>query len=167
MNIIGGYAKTPSSPRELSAHRAEFLWLDLVQHAHFAGLAMRILCLAEIFLRQAVDVIVSTLLRDLDYLAANFKITIRIVGNLDRHGDAWVAAYVFIFHTTQRRVDSNVRSVVVEPDRRNLWTAILHQGAEIGEGFLIEKISVLLNVLFCHGTSRSHCFVAGIKTRLY
>src|SRR6185295_1152961 len=31
-----------------SAHRAEFLWFDLVQHPHFTGLAIRIRRLAEI-----------------------------------------------------------------------------------------------------------------------
>src|SRR4029077_3337383 len=63
-----------------SAHGAEFLWLNLVQHAHLTGLSIRVLCLTKVLLCQAVDVIVGTLLRDIDDLATNFEIAVGIVG---------------------------------------------------------------------------------------
>src|SRR5260370_41357168 len=57
-----------------SAHRADFLRLDFVGHAHFAGLTEGIDGLAQIFLRELIDVVVRAVFGDFDDLAATFQI---------------------------------------------------------------------------------------------
>ena len=48
------------------------LGLNLVQHTHFARLAVWVLVYAEVFFGQLIDVGISALLGDFDYTAADF-----------------------------------------------------------------------------------------------
>ena len=77
-------ARTFFSFNSCSAHGAEFFGLDFVEDADFAGLAERIFRIAEIFVGEAVDVIVGAFFGDLDDLAADFEIAIGIFGIDDR-----------------------------------------------------------------------------------
>jgi hypothetical protein len=54
----------------LSHHRCVF-GLDFVDHAHFAGLAVRIFVHTEVLLRHFVDVVGGALFGDLDNFATN------------------------------------------------------------------------------------------------
>src|SRR5260370_35131212 len=85
-----------------SAHRADFFRLDFVGHAHFAGLAVRIDGIAQIFLREFVDVIVRTLFGNFHDLAANFKIAVGIRGILKRNRNAGIAPDILVLHAALR-----------------------------------------------------------------
>src|SRR6266850_701900 len=108
----------------VSAHGAEFVRLDLVYHALFAGLAERVNVLAQIFLGQAVDVIVGALLSGFDDLAANLQVAVGILRVLNGQRDARIAGNVLVFQTATRRIDAHVFAIVVDPYRRHLRTAI-------------------------------------------
>src|SRR3982074_240695 len=59
-------------------HRAESVRLDLVHHPHFTRLPVRVHGVAQIFLRQGIDVVIRAVLRDLHYLAADLHVPVRI-----------------------------------------------------------------------------------------
>src|SRR5258708_20947673 len=85
-----------------SAHRADFFRLDFVGHAHFAGLAEGIDGLAQIFLREFVDVIVRAVFGNFHDLAANFKIAVGIRGILKRNRNAGIAPDILVLHAALR-----------------------------------------------------------------
>jgi hypothetical protein len=60
--------------------RRNFLGTDLVDHPRLAWAAVRILCFAEISLRQLIDMRIGAVLSDRDDLAKNGNVSIRIVG---------------------------------------------------------------------------------------
>src|SRR3977135_1367851 len=74
--------------RDTLPHRADFFRCNLIEDADFAGLAERIDRVAQIFLRELVDVIVSAVFGDFHDAATNFKIAVRIRGILQRNGNA-------------------------------------------------------------------------------
>src|SRR5258708_27967251 len=59
-----------------SSHGADFFRFDFVGDADFAGLAVRIDGLAQIFFRKLVDVLVRTIFGDFKDAAANFQVAI-------------------------------------------------------------------------------------------
>src|SRR5262245_41310275 len=73
-----------------SAHMRRMFRLHLEQYANFTGLGERIFILAQVALREAVDVSVGALRGSLDDLAADFDVAIGVFGIDDRDGDAAV-----------------------------------------------------------------------------
>src|SRR5437773_4691724 len=133
----------------------DLLGLDLHDHAHFTGLAVRIFVLAEILLRQLVDVRVRALFRHLDDAPPDAEIAVRIVGIGNRERDTWIAFEILRLDASARGVDENVDAVEVPPDGRDLRTAISVHRREIHERFLVDEIGVRL------GNSRHRCLRIG------
>src|ERR1700716_1597214 len=78
------------------AHHGSVLRPDLVHHANFSRLRVRVFVDSHIFLRQLVDVLGRAVLGNLNHGAADLHIAIRIVGidNGQRHPR--IAAHVAI-----------------------------------------------------------------------
>src|SRR5438094_101804 len=152
------FTKPPDSPISnaqlrfsgLSAHRADFLGLDFVDDANLAGLAEGIHGLAEIFLRQFVDVVVGVFLGDFDDAPAHFEVAVGVGGILQRDSHARIAAHVLVLDAALGRIDSNVLAVEIHPDGRNLRAAVFHQRGEIAEGLLFKQVGVFFWNDFAH-----------------
>src|SRR5271165_1754655 len=127
----------------LLSHHRGVLGADLVQHAHFTGLRVRIFIHAHILLGHLVDVSGAALLGDLHYSAANFQVAIRIVRIDNGQRDPWFTAYILVLLPASRGVENHVLAVEVAPHRRHLRTAVGHQRGETGEGALLKQITIL------------------------
>src|SRR4051812_6363320 len=120
------------------------LRLDLVEHSHFAGLAKRVFIFIEILLRHLVDVGVSALFSNFFYSPANLDIAVRVLRIHDGEGNTRFAAHIAVLLAAFRRVEDDVLAVVVNPNWCYLWTAVGHEGCEVGEGGFVEQIAILL-----------------------
>src|SRR5207249_1471460 len=120
-----------SCPRDLRMlpHHGCVLRLDLVHHAHFIGLSIRIFIDAMVFFGQLINVGVSAFFGDFDYSAADFEIAIRIIGINNRESYARIAANVAIFLTSFGGVENDVLAVEVAPYWGYLRAAVGHQCA--------------------------------------
>src|SRR5882762_3767392 len=127
-----------------SSQALDGLGLDLGDHAHLAGPAVRILVLARVLLGQCVDVLVGALLGHLHDAPAHLHVAIRVVRVLHGERDHRVRLEVLVFHAATRRVDANVRTVEVTPHGRDLGAAVAADGGEVAEGLLVEDVAVLV-----------------------
>lgn len=127
----------------LPHHRSVFR-LDFVEDADFAGLAVGVFIDTEIFLRHLVDVFGGAFFGDLNNASADFEITIRIFGINDGDRHARVAADIAVLLPSPGGVEDEMIAVEIAPHRRNLRASIGHEGAQAGEGPLLEKIFVLV-----------------------
>ena len=137
-----------------SAHCAEFLGFDFVEDADFAGLAEGVFRIAEIFVGEAVDVIIGAFFGDLDDFAADLEVAVRIFGIDDGERDARIATHVEIFDAATRGIHTDMFAVEVAPDRSDLRAAVFHECAEIGEGFLAEQIGIFFESCVGHADLR-------------
>src|SRR5262249_62322386 len=126
------------------SHHRRMLRLDLIEHANFAGLAVRIFVHAEIFLGELVDAIVGAFLSDLNDTAANFEIAIRVFRVDDSEGDAGITTNIAVLLPPACGIEDYMIAVEVNPDRSDLRTAVRHQRSEAGERTLLKKIFVLI-----------------------
>src|SRR5712672_1850136 len=108
----------------VSAHSAEFVGLDFVYDPLFTGLPERVDVFAQIFLGQAVDVIIRALLGGFDDFAANLQVAVGILRVLNGQRDARIASDVFVLQAATRGIDAHVFAIVVDPYRGHLRTAI-------------------------------------------
>src|SRR5258706_5072071 len=109
------------------AHGVDFFGLDLVGYADFAGLTEGIDRIAEIFLRELVDVVVGAGFSDFHDLAADFEVAVGIGGILKRNGNARIAADIFVFHAALGGINADELAVVVHPYGSDLRAAVFHQ----------------------------------------
>src|SRR5213593_3016599 len=107
--------------------------LDDVDDPHLVGPPARIALHAQVLPGEQVRMLDGALLGDLDDLPTYLNVAIRVVGIEDRESDAGIATHVLVLHPPARRVDADVPSVEIEPDRRHLRAAVRHHGGEIGE----------------------------------
>src|SRR5437762_13094399 len=107
-------SQLPSGLRMLPHHGC-VLRLDLVHHAHFIGLSIRIFIDAKVFFGQLINVGVSAFFGDFDYSAADFEIAIRIIGINNRQSYAGIAANVAIFLPSFGGIENDEVSVEVAP----------------------------------------------------
>src|SRR6267143_3741464 len=126
------------------SHGLDGLGLDLGDHAHLAGPAVRILVLAHVFLGQRVDVLVGALLGHLHDAPAHLHVPIRVVRVLHGERDHRVRLEVLVLHAAAGRVDANVRAVEVAPHRRHLGLAVAADGGEVAESLLVEDVAILV-----------------------
>ncbi len=102
-SMAGGLKPAPTKADGAeSAHGAEFHGLNLVEDADFAGLAEGVFRIAQIFVGEAINVIVGAFFGDLDDLAADFHVAIRIFRIDDRERDARITADVQILDAAAR-----------------------------------------------------------------
>src|SRR5437762_573866 len=121
-----------------SSHALDGVGLDLGDHAHLAGPAVRILVLAHVFLGQRVDVLIGALLGHLHDAPAHLHVAIRVVRVLHGERDHRVRLEVLVLHAAAGRVDANVRAVEVAPHRRHLGLAVAADGGEVAESLLVD-----------------------------
>ena len=108
---------------------------DLEHHTHIARLRPGILVLAEVLLRQRVDMRVGALLGHARDLAAHLEVAVRVFGVHDRQRDRRALLHVALLHAALRGVHANDAAGVVEPDRRHLRRAVRHQVARSANAF--------------------------------
>src|SRR6266516_2716316 len=137
-------SSTAPRGRDANSHPLHALGQDLVQDAHLARLAERVLVLAEVLLRERVDVRVSALLRRLDDPPADLHVAVGVVGVLDGERHARVARQVPHLDAALRRVEAHVRAVEVDPHGRHLRRAVGARRGEVRERLLRKEIAVLL-----------------------
>src|SRR5580704_2640911 len=58
-------------------------------------------------------------------------------------------------------------TIIIAPDRSHLRTAVLHQRAKIGEGFLFKEIGIFVESLVGHADLRRSESKSGCSSRLY
>src|SRR5690242_702099 len=119
--------------------------LDLVHHTHLARSAKRILVLAQVFLRERIDMCVGAALRRARHSPANLHEAVWVIGihYRERYGRSRLQRARF--HATTRSVHAKLTASVVEPHGRYLRRTVLHYGRDICEGLLGgEQIEVLI-----------------------
>src|SRR4029077_15806392 len=121
----------------LSHYRGVF-GFDLVEDADFAGLAVRILIDAKVLLGELVDAVVGAIFGDFRDAAADFQIAIRIIRIDDGEGDTRIAADVLILLAAPGRVEDDMLTIEVDPDRSDLRPAVGHESGEVGKGPFLE-----------------------------
>src|SRR6202035_2660928 len=97
-----------------SFHTGEGARLDLVPDAHLAGLGGRVLVLAEIFLRERIDMRARPLLGGTRDAAADLQVAVRVVGIHDRQRHRRVRLQVARLDPALGGVHANDLAVVVE-----------------------------------------------------
>src|SRR5689334_22677652 len=108
------------------AHSRGVFRLNLVHHALFPGLRVRILVFAEILFSHFVDVGVGALFGDLDHASANFHVAVRIIGINDCESNAGVATQITVFLPSFSGIDDDMLPVPVAPDWCYLRTSVRH-----------------------------------------
>ena len=86
----------------------------------FAGLSERINVLAQVLLRQLVDMVVRSFVCDIDDAPSNERCRVRVFTACNGDGDSGVAPYIPRLGSAFRRVHENPVSFQVNPYRRNL-----------------------------------------------
>src|ERR1700733_3032418 len=120
-----------------SAHRLHGARRDLECHAHFAGARPGIFVLAEVFLRQGIDVAACTLLGHPRDLAAYLQVAVRIVGIHDGQRDRCSILHVARLGPPLRAVHADDATRVVEPHWRYLRRSVGHQRRQFGKCLLL------------------------------
>ena len=70
--------------------------------ADFAGLPEWIHRIPQILFGEFVDVVVRAIFGDFHDAAADFQVAVGIRGILQRNGNAWIAADIFVLHAALR-----------------------------------------------------------------
>ena len=81
---------------------------------------------------------VGALLGDLRNLAADFQVTVWIVGINNGHGYAGIAAHIAVLLPALGGIEDDVIPVDVDPYGSGLRAAVGHQGGQAGKGFFVE-----------------------------
>src|SRR5258708_7341292 len=127
-NQIQGVLLESGSPSanqvRLIAHRVDLVGLDGHDHAALTRLEVRVLVLADVLLRQLVDVVVRALLGDLGRPGDGHVTRLLVLRGQDRYGDARVATQVPFLRASDRGVEDHVLAVGVDPDRRRVRRAV-------------------------------------------
>src|SRR6266852_2267456 len=147
-------------------HEVKMFRLNFVDDADFARLAIGILVLAKIFLRQAVNMLVGALFGDFRDPAADFQITVGVLGVLDGHSHTRVAAKVAVFLAAARGVDANLLPMEIHPDGRNLRTSVGHQRRQVSKRGLAEEIEIFFGNAFSHHVLRAEFHTVKSKLTL-
>src|SRR5579883_1858252 len=148
-------------PNGVLTHGGRVFGLDLVDHADFPGLGIGILVNAQVFLGHFVDVLAGALLGDLGHAAANFEVAVRVLRVHDGQRDAGIAADIAILLAPLGGVEDDVLAVVVDPHGSDLGASVGHEGAEAGEGALLEKVGILFR------DGRSHESLLGLAVQCW
>src|SRR5260221_6785776 len=120
------------------------LRLNLVNHPHFAGLAIRVLIGAEMFLGHLIYMGVGAVSCDLDDAAANLEVPVRVFGINHSQRSPRIAPHVLVLLSALGGVHDDEVGFNVAPYRRDLGLAIGHQGSQAGKSAFAEKIAILL-----------------------
>src|ERR1700730_3310951 len=128
-----------------STHSGGGCGLDFAHYAHFAGCSMGILVLAEIFLRERVDVRTRPLFGAAPDPPADLDIAIGIVRINDRERDRSAGFQVASLHPAFCGIYPNDAVLVVEPDRGDLRRPVRHRRCERGKCLLpLQQIEILV-----------------------
>src|SRR5712692_7541862 len=136
-------------------HGGKMFRLNFVDDTDFARLAIGILVLAKIFLRQAVNMFVGALFGDLRDPAADLQIAIGVLWVLDGHSHTRVAAKVAVFLAAARGVDANLLPIEIHPHRRNLRAPVGHQRGQVSKRGLAEEIEIFFGDALGHDVLRA------------
>src|SRR5438093_1402018 len=136
------YDRGRRAVKRRGSHALHTLGPHLVHDTDLARLAEGVAVLAEVLLRERVDVGIGPHLRRLDDAAADPDVTVGVVRVLAREGDTGIAGEIPPLHAALGRVETDRGSVVVDPDRRDLRCAVGSDGGEVREGLLAKEILV-------------------------
>src|SRR5205814_10337638 len=113
---------------------------DYLSHPHFHSFPTRrssdlwILVLAEIFLGERVDVLVGAFFDAAFHRTADLDVAVRVVGIEDRQRNRRALAQIARLDPALGGVHADHAAGVVEPDRRHLRRAVLHDRRDMREG---------------------------------
>lgn len=118
--------------------------------AYVIGLAIRIRVHANVFLGHFVDVSIGTLLGDLGDVATDGEPVEWILVIDDVEADLGLLLHIEGLAASLRRVNQDVCAVKIDPDGRDLWCAIGHDGCQVCEDGLLKEVEGLLWNLLTH-----------------
>ena len=118
--------------------------------AYIAGLVIRILVHANVFLCHPVDMVVRAFLGDLGDVAAHREPVEWIFGVDDIKTDLGLLLHVEGLTASLGCVDQDMGAVEIDPDRCYLWCAIGHDRCQVCEDGLLEEVESLLWNLLTH-----------------
>src|SRR3989442_11586178 len=127
-----------------SSHALDLLGQDLDDDAHLAGPAIGVPITARVLLGERVDVRVGVLLGHLDDASAHLNVAVGIVGILHRERDLRAPLEVLVLYPAPGGVETDVRAVVVYPDRGHLRRAVAADGRDVGERLLPKDVAEAL-----------------------